>query len=225
MFLSSAAGTDFQYRWYEAHKGSRIDLSSVPIILAVAGLAFLIAAVIILRTAPESAEKFSNAFGAVLLVYGVVPLILLLIENIIGFVILAVFVVLTLIFGGGLSSSGGADSSEAGGSSGTPESSGTRERSAGTAPAKKQAAGSLLEKARQTGNIKKDGKAAYVPISSGFRLVIRKDGLGVPCIYTLNRWDTPYRLCSVEAAKNRSYKIYNADTDKEIPLSSMPIDN
>ena len=75
-------------------------------ILIFASFAFIIGAIALLVTAPNTGKRIFNAFGSALIVFGIVPLAILLIENILGLALTAVFVIILLVvfsyFGAGV---------------------------------------------------------------------------------------------------------------------------
>lgn len=181
-------------------------------VMFLAGIVFLVGSIALLVTAPHAGDICIYAFGSVLIVFGILPLILLLIENIIGLVILAVTVGALLIFGSFAAGAAGGEASGDGSTapSGSSDSGSGREKS-------KTRQVSPLEIAKNSGTVQKDNNVAYVRLSSNYKVIVRDDR-----VYGLNvEAGSTYFLCWEKAVKNGTYKIVDANTGREIPLSQM----
>ena len=206
------AGDDFWIEWQQSHSGWKLSLNDIDVFVGAAGMLALIGCGIIVRTAPMTSYRSSDAFGSAILVFALIPLVLLLVENVFGIVLFAAFTAAAFIFGDAVTSSDP-------GKDGSSEKS--SEPAAGKAPADREMEASPCLTAKRTGCVKKDGNAAYIPMKSGFRLVVRTH-LGTPWVYTLNRMDTAYPICRAEGLANGTYKIFDADTNRRITFDRIP---
>lgn len=162
--------------------------------LFLAGIVFMIGTIILLLTAKNTRENFFYAFGAVLIVFGILPLVLLMIENLIGIAIIVVVTIRQII---GIVS----------------DKDYKRKRAKKTGKVKKyEYYDSFFGDYIQLIN---------VPLSDDLKLIIKNNIYREPCVYTQKAGLFLRRLCEERDIYGGRCKLIDADTGDEIPLDEI----
>ena len=185
------------------------DKMALYVFLTFAGLALMIGVIVLLWTS-DSRELFANVLIATLVSFAGVPLILLLFENLVAWIIVGILIVgipLFILFEKFVDLLGmfSGDSGTASGSGGSVGS-GSYGRSVSTQKV------SPMEKTENTGVVTKDGKIANVRLSNNYKLVIH-DGK----VYGRNvQAGSEYFIWNEEAFKSGEWKIFDTNSMREI---------